>query len=92
MPETGKPVRDYSSGAGRDDGVWDQGVVMGKRVCRLCSVVSCEKLGLAQERQHLHFQELFKLLNGCELEIDHIESILHQEFDMYYQSGLFFLS
>lgn len=54
--------------------------------------MSCEKLGLAQERQHLHFQELFKLLNGCELEIDHIENILHQEFDMYYQSGLFFLS
>lgn len=41
-------------------------------------MVSCERLGLAQERQYLHFQEFFKLLNCCELEIDHIESILHQ--------------
>ena len=43
--------------------------------------MSCERFGLAQERQHLHFQEFFKLLNGCELEFDNTESILHQEFD-----------
>lgn len=33
--ETGKPVRDYSNGAGRDDGGWDQGAVVGVRMCRL---------------------------------------------------------
>lgn len=33
--ETGKPVRDYSNGAGRDDGGWDQGSVVGVRMCRL---------------------------------------------------------
>lgn len=27
--ETGKPVRDYSDGAGRHDGGWDQGLVVG---------------------------------------------------------------
>ena len=42
MPETGKPVRDHSGGAGRDDGVWDQGVVMGVRVCRLWTEFSGE--------------------------------------------------
>lgn len=41
MPETGKPVRDHSSGAGRDDGVWDQGVVT-VRVYRLWTEFSGE--------------------------------------------------
>lgn len=29
MAETAKAVRDYSNGPGRNDGGWDQGVVMG---------------------------------------------------------------
>lgn len=34
MPETGKPVRDHSNGAGRDNDVWDHRVEMGIRMGR----------------------------------------------------------
>ena len=34
VPETGKPVRDHSNGAGRDNDVWDHRVEMGIRMGR----------------------------------------------------------
>ena len=49
MVETGNPVRDYSDGAGRDDGGWDQGVAVGETCADYgsISVVCRGRLGQA---------------------------------------------